>query len=276
MRAPLLHAKLVRALETLRRSDGGFPASTVGLSEVEPTAVAALALGGDDAARGWLVGRQGPGGGFVGADGRVEGPTTAALASLALERPAARRALRFAVAQRGLPLPGANDPRPRGWGWTADTRSFVEPTARVLIAAKRLTPGDRRLAAEGTGLLEEWQCSDGGWNHGVSSVLDAELPGYAQTTAIALVALQGENAPFVRRGLSFLRRSWPREPGAMTTAQAMIAFRLHAVAGELESGFASLGPMMRRPSFLERPVAVAWAALATGPDELLDSLRAAS
>jgi hypothetical protein len=168
----------------------------------------------------------------------------------------------------------ARDATLKGWGWTSDTRSFVEPTSRVLIAAKRLSPGDRRVRADATRLLREWQCYDGGWNHGVAHVLDAKLPGYAQTTAMALIALQGERGAYVDEGVEFLRDAWRREPGALTTAQALVAFRLHGIASEVRDGYGALERMAGLPAFAEKPVAVAWAALATGPDELLGSLRA--
>jgi hypothetical protein len=267
-----VHVDLLRELSVLRRPDGGFPTSRGGLSEVEPTAVTALALEGDSRARAWLQARQQPDGGFHGADGRVDGPASAALAALALEGESARRALAFAVSRRGLPPPEVTDQIPRGWGWTADARSFVEPTSRVLIAAKRLTPGDPAVI-EAKAVLAERQCVDGGWNHGIITVLDEHLPGYVQTSAVALVALEGESGRIVRRGLGFLRRNWRREAGGLTTAQAAVALRLHRVDDEIGPALAALIEISRRRSFLGRTVGLAWAALATGPDALLDPFR---
>jgi Prenyltransferase and squalene oxidase repeat len=270
---PQLHADLLRELRRLRRPDGGFPTGPGGESEVEPTAVAGLALPGDPGVRRWLLSHQRSDGGFDQQDGRAGGPTSAALAALVLEDASARRALDFAVAHRGRPLPDARDPERRGWGWTSDTRSFVEPTSRVLVAAKQLTPADRSARGDAVLLLEEWQCADGGWNHGVAVVLDTKLPGYAQTTAIALIALHGERRAFVQDGLRFLRRTWAREPGALTTAQALIAFRLHGAEDETGRARAALEKITSRKSFLGGTVALAWAALATGPDNLLEPLR---
>src|SRR5262245_39977382 len=98
--AATLHSTFARTLARLRGPDGGFPVSVDGESEVEPTAVAALAL--DDArARSWLAGRQRADGGYLERDGRRDGATTSALAALALDDPkAARRALAFAIAHR--------------------------------------------------------------------------------------------------------------------------------------------------------------------------------
>ena len=96
-----------------------------GVSEVEPTVVAALAL--DDArARAWLETRQRADGGFDELDGRVDGPTTAALAALALDDRSARSVLsRYAIRERGLPLPNAADPNAASAGaGPSDTRSL--------------------------------------------------------------------------------------------------------------------------------------------------------
>jgi hypothetical protein len=267
-----LHAEHLRALAERRRPDGGFPTSPGAVSEVEPTVLAGLALGGDARARSWVAGRQREDGGVGELGGRHDGPTTAALASLLLEGEAARRALAFAVAHRGLPLPGEGKER-QGWGWTADTRSFVEPTARVLIAANRLTPSDATVIGEAKRLLRTWQCADHGWNHGVATVLGDNLTGYAQTTAVALIALRREGSEdFVRRGLAFLRDRWHREAGRLTTAQARIAFRFHAAEGDAKRTTSTLEERRSRARRAST-VALAWSALATGPDELLDPLR---
>ncbi len=158
-----LHSRLVDELEALRQPDGGLPTSIGGPSEVEPTAVAALVM--RLRAQEWLRRRQRPDGGFGERNGRSDGPTTAALAALVLQdRGRARSALRFAVERRGLPLPNAKDPERReAWGWTSDARSLVEPTARVLLAVKRLTPSDRATRLEALRLFAERQCESGGW-----------------------------------------------------------------------------------------------------------------
>ena len=74
-------------------------------------------------------------------------------------------------------------------------------------------------------------------------------------------------------GVAFLRSGWRREPGGLTTAQAVAAFRLHGMQGEAADATVELETLAKRPSFTERPLTVAWAALATGPDALLDPLR---
>lgn len=257
----------------MRRPDGGFPTSVGGPSEIEPTTVAAMALR-DGRAREWLASSQRADGGFDEPGGRPGGPSSAALAALALDPQQAKRALAFAIERRGLPLPNARDPELRmGWGWTDDARSLVEPTSRVLLAVNALTPSDRSTREEAVGLLRHRQCDDGGWNYGNASVYDVDLRGYAQTTAIALIALQGERTRLVGPALDFLRRQWRREPGGLTVAQALVAFRLHGAHDDCLSVLNGLVGLSTRRSFLERPLAVAWAALATGPDQILEPLR---
>ena len=102
---------------------------------------------------------------------------------------------------------------------------------------------------------------------------DVDLRGYAQTTAIALVALQKEAADLVESGVRFLRRSWRGEPGSLTTAQALLAFRLHGVVDEVGPALRVLDREAGRRTFVARPLAIAWAALATGPDAMLEPLR---
>ncbi|MCZ7587259.1 MAG: hypothetical protein M5U27_00025 [Gaiella sp.] len=277
MDAQLLHRRLVAELQALRQADGGLPASAGGPSEVEPTAVAALVLRSPGPEE-WLRVRQRPDGGFGERDGRPDSPTVAALAALVLSHPnRARSALRYAIERRGLPLPNAKDPDRRvAWGWTDDARSLVEPTARVLLAVKRLDPSDRATRLEALRLFGERQCASGGWNYGNASVYDVDLRAYAQTTAVALIALQGEDDALTGPGIGFLRRAWRREPGGLTAAQALVAFRLHAVHDEVAPAVDHLAGLAARPSFRERPLGVAWAALATGPDELLEPLRPSS
>jgi hypothetical protein len=262
-----VHAEHLKALVARRVTDGGFSPSTHGPAEVESTVLAGLALGGDPAARAWLRRRQRADGGFGEASGRHDGPTSAALAALLLDGEAARRALAFAVSHRGRPLPGAGDER-EGWGWTAETRSFVEPTSRVLIAANVLTPSDEHVRGEATRLLRTWQCADDGWNHGVATVLGDDLTGYAQTTAIALIALRDERAAYVRRALEFLRSRWRREAGRLTVAQAAVAFRFHRADRDAAAAVAALERKVDRAARAST-VALAWSALATGPDSLL-------
>ena len=271
--APDLHAALARALTSLRRPDGGLPMSVEGASEVEPTALAALAL--DDAgARRWLATRQRPDGGFEELQGRSDGPTTAALVALALDdRVAARRSLAYALAQRGLPLPDAADPDRRTAVGLDGRRPVARRADRTRPYCRQRTDAERRGdPAEALGLLTARQCADGGWNFGTASVYAVDLRGYAQTTAMALIALQRGASGRRRAGVRLPARHWPLEPGGLTVAQAFLAFRLH--------GRRTRRPPRRRASSdLTAPLVPRAAARRRlgdprhRPDALLDPLR---
>ena len=211
-----LHVPLRRRLARLRRSDGGFPMSLDGPSEVEATVVAALAL-----TTPWPR---------DGCD-RDSAPTEASTSwTNVLRAQPRRRWLHWRFTGRRLArrstsssrneqrlLPGATAPDDHlGWGWAsnpADARAFVEPTARALTAVKALAPENASARSEAVRVLTRLQCADGGWNYGTASVNAVDLRGYAQTTAIALVGLQGESSALAESGLRFLRRSFPVEPG---------------------------------------------------------------
>lgn len=266
------------ALAAARLRDGGFGLAHGGASEAEPTAVAALALD-DPVARAWLARTQRPDGGFAAADGRPESPSVAALAALALadDREARSRAFAHALANRaptvGESGDGDQDGRD-GWGWTNDSYSWVEPTSRVLLATKILHPDDAATRAEAVRILRERHCLDGGWNYGSTSVKGVDLRGYAQTTAVALMALQGEAPSLVDPALRFLKKRWRDEPGGLTLAQSAVALDLHRAEGVGEIRTA-LDTAFRKTAFLGNVLAIAWAALATAP-AAVDRLRSTS
>ena len=97
----------------------------------------------------------------------------------------------------------------------------------MLLAVNALTPDDAATRREAVGLLRARQCADGGWNFGNASVYDVDLRGYAQTTAMGLIALQQGHARVVSRAFGFLAANWRLEPGGLTVAQALVAYRLH-------------------------------------------------
>ena len=256
------------ALAAARSRDGGFALARGGHSETEPTAVAALALD-DPVARAWLARAQRRDGGFAAADGRPESPSVAALAALALadDPGSSSRAFAHALANRASTVgeSGSGDQNGRdGWGWTNDTYAWVEPTSRILLATKVLRAGDSATRAEALRILRERQCVDGGWNYGNTSVKGVDLRGYAQTTAVALMALQGDAPSLVDPGLRFLEKRWRDEPGGLTLAQSAVALDLHRAdgVGELH---AALGATFHKTEFLGNVLTLGWAALASAP-----------
>jgi hypothetical protein len=243
-------------------------------AEPEPTALAAIALDDGDA-RAWLVDHQREDGGFglVAGSVIVDAPTS--IAALALPVGEAReRALDHLVEHRAEPMASyevaPHDPDTRGWGWTRGAFGWIEPTARALLALRLHRPGAIAEIEDGFAILADRECRGGGWNYGNSIVYDVALPPFAQTTAIALVGIQGAMPEAAARGSEVLRRLWSLEPGGLSLAMTLAAFRLtddpaaSLVEAELERRFDGDG-------LLDDVVAIAWAAIATGPG--LETLR---
>jgi hypothetical protein len=162
------------------------------------------------------------------------------------------------------------NPNLPGWGWTLGTFGWVEPTARALLALQLLRPSARAQIQDALAFLADRECDGGGWNYGNPAVLGVALEPYAQTTAAALIGLQGEDSGPFARGLRKLEVLWQAERGGLTLAMALAAFRLadRPVADEVE---AALADEFERTALLDDVVALAWAALATGPG--IDALR---
>lgn len=97
------------------------------------------------------------------------------------------------------------DRRFKGWPWSPDSSSWIEPTAHSLLALKKAMrrreqsgiPSEPCAARirEAESMMLDRRSVDGGWNYGNRRVLRVDLPSFPETTAIALLGLQGcENA----------------------------------------------------------------------------------
>jgi len=254
-------------LSALRNPDGGYPPVTGGDSEPEPTALAALALD-DDEARTWLLDRQRPDGAwFVGPDALGSDAATP-FGALALEgTSASESAVDYLIAHPAAYVDPDN-PEDRGWGWTYGTYTWVDPTARTLVALNRLRPNARPIP-RGQLALELRECVGGGWNYGSPEVLGTNVEPYLATTAMAVMALHSLADPMLERGTNVIKRLWPEEDGLLSGALAVAALRLTDNATE-----AMEGVLVKRMSFghlAPDAVALAWTAIALGPG--LDRLR---
>ena len=262
-----LHERIASRLRSLRTGDGFGPAPG-SAPEPEPTALAAMALD-DDAGRRWLADHQSEDGSFGIRAGKVENDSATGLAALALLPGNAReKALDYLVTTPAMSLPFAPDapldPTTRGWAWTDGTFGWVEPTARAVLTLRLLRPGATAPIADGVAVLEDRQCDDGGWNYGNPVVLGDHLPSYGQTTAVALLALQGDPRTATDRGIGALRTRSREERGGLTLATSLAAFRLldTSSAGAVES---DLEDEIERSWLMDDVVALSWAAIATGP-----------
>lgn len=90
-----------------------------------------------------------------------------------------------------------------GWGWVEDTASWVEPTSYALLSARAWGAADHPRVQEGTKLLLDRRCDDGGWNYGNPSVLGAVLESDPPPTAWACMALS-DRATELGGALSYL------------------------------------------------------------------------
>ncbi len=225
----------------------------------------ALALG-DAEASAWIEGAQASRGSVGIAAGQVFRDVTA-LAVLAMRSPTSiSSALAWLVGARGRSEPQSvfvpHDPNTRGWSWTTDTYGWTEPTAWGVLALRSLAEvGD--AVADGISLLRDRECAGGGWNYGNRVVLEEALPPFVQTTALALIALQGLDEPMAARGLAWLARAWESEAeGLLSVAAAATTLRSYAAP----EATAAATALRRRLEGVTDPdtVALAWAAIALG------------
>ena len=243
-------------LEFLRRSqnpDGGwgyFPGKT---SWLEPTAYAALALHGEPAAdRAWklLSSWQMPDGGWQPSVGvKVSTWGTSLCATIAMARKEWGAPLQkgiawlvgssgvesdwlsVLVARTGL-VKTERDVSLKSWPWKPGNSGWVEPTVHALVALKmassKISSSDLRDRVRiGEAQLLDVRSRDGGWNYGSPAALGVDLPSYPETTALALLGLQGH----VDLGKAFdlAQRQIGETPSPLARAWLTIAMRLHGV-----------------------------------------------
>jgi hypothetical protein len=248
-----------QALIAYQNPDGGWGAQDGRASSTEVTALATVALGRLEApvaragaARGlrWLTEHQHDDGGWP-VSARVDAACwSTALAVLALEALGRERAsaargarwllrrapgtfglgvsllYRFARSSMAVQL----NPHLKGWAWTADASSFVEPTCYSVLALKRLRASLPGAAVteridEAECLLYDRMCRGGGWNYGNSTVLDADLWPYADVTALALLALADyPERDGNRQSLRALRGMLEHVDSGLSLAWAVLCF----------------------------------------------------
>jgi hypothetical protein len=243
-------------LDILRRSqnpDGGWSYYSGKQSWLEPTFYGALVLHGDPAAdRAWSLIKswQQPDGSWpptAGAAisgwgaalcltlahlrGDVDATYLKGIAYLLKTAGTESEMWRRALARVGLLSPGRNLSL-KGWPWKEGTSSWVEPTALTLVALKKASalvpaPELTERIYSGEALLLDVRCKDGGWNFGSPWTLGEDQRSYPETTALALLGLQGRT----EAGSSVdLAKRWLSETSSsLARAWITIALRLHGV-----------------------------------------------
>jgi hypothetical protein len=248
------------ALRQAQNPDGGwgyFPGKS---SWLEPTAYAALALHGDPAGdRAWTLlrswqssdGSWRPSSGVNVANWGTSLCVTIAVARKEWHEPlqkgvdwllassgAESRMVNRIAASIGL-LKSERNIALKAWPWKPDTSGWVEPTAHALVALKQASQKvsnsdlQERLRM-GEAELMDVRSRDGGWNYGSPAALGVDLPSYPETTALALLGLQG------RAGLGgafdLAARQLQQTPSPLARAWLTIASRLHGAKPEEPTG----------------------------------------
>jgi len=243
-------------LETLRRSqnpDGGWGYFSGKASWLEPTAYAALALHGDPAAdRAWELLRswQLPDGSWPPSAG-IKTPSwgTSLCATIAMVRNEWGAPLQKGIAwlvgsvgtesdwlsvlvsRIGL-VDYGRDVSLKSWPWKPGNSGWVEPTVHAIVALKMASgkisgKNLRERVRIGEAELLDVRGRDGGWNYGSPKVLGVDLPSYPETTALALVALQGRSD--LGKAFDLALRQIGETPSPLARAWLTIAMRLHGM-----------------------------------------------
>jgi Squalene-hopene cyclase C-terminal domain len=297
-------------LRNSQNPDGGWGYRPGSQSSAEPSAWSILALRAHEAhtritlssASDWLRRTQRADGAWPTSSGKDPGCWTTALACLALlelataSRDAIVRGIKWLCAtwpaeggllwrfrqtwMRNSATVVRQDHSLRGWSWTPETASWVEPTAYALILLQNV-PGefyppeaDERVQL-GEKMLYDRACPGGGWNAGNPLVYG--VPGVPRIgpTVWALLALRNHKDRVVNiESLEWLERNYDhiRSPGSLALAQ--LCLRVYGrPAAPIEP---ELYKFYQQNQFLNSIPVAAWASLAASgvPDWLERSFQA--
>jgi hypothetical protein len=244
----------VAMLRTMQNPDGGWGYFPGKKSWLEPTLFTAMALHGEPAAdRAWrLVSSwQQQDGSWRPQDGvQVDNAGTALCVTMACVRGEFGEPFRKGVewllstvgveftwekrvlgtVARWFGVQPDRDQKLTGWPWKPDEASWVEPTAHALVALKKasnrfVNPRLRERVRLGEAQLFDVRCKDGGWNYGAPIARGVDLPSYPETTALALLGLQGR--PDLGPALDQAARLLNSEPSPLARAWLRIALQVN-------------------------------------------------
>ncbi len=117
-----------------------------------------------------------------------------------------------------------------GWPWKPGQASWVEPNAHAIVALKQAAvkvPSARLKdrVRMGEAELLDVRCADGGWNYGSHAALQVDLVAFPETTALALIGLQGHAG--LEKSLDLAARMAAETTSPLARAWLTIALRLH-------------------------------------------------
>ncbi len=131
----------------------------------------------------------------------------------------------------------------QGWPWRPGNSTWIEPTAHTLVALKKVLGRYRtaEVAArvrDGENLVLSRRCVDGGWNYGTPNMLYSDLPSYPETTALALLALDGREEREYPGAIDLAEKFRNETKSSLGKAWLQIALRCHGrdVAAPVENG----------------------------------------
>ena len=119
-----------------------------------------------------------------------------------------------------------------GWPWREGNATWIEPTVHTLVALKKVAGGYRsaeiqKRVRDGEDLVISRRCLDGGWNYGTPNMLNTELPGFPETTGLALVGLAGRGENEYSGALTLAERFRVETKSSLGRAWLQIALRCH-------------------------------------------------
>ncbi|HWE39086.1 MAG TPA: hypothetical protein VG406_21235 [Isosphaeraceae bacterium] len=257
--------------------------------DVEPTALAALALLADDpgrhapaarAAADWLAGRQRPDGALgAGKEGDEPGWSTSYAmvlwAALGSHGAHLGRAARWLLGRRGDVLPRdavgviGHDTTIPGWPWVEGTHSWLEPTAWAVLALGGAGLLAHPRTRDGVRLIRDRALPAGGWNYGNNRAFGHVLRPQPATTGLALLALAraGDRSAVVARGRRYLLGALPGTRSAQAIGWGVLALRASGRAPEGAATWlaAAAAAALRRPESAVRLACVLLAAGSRAP-----------
>lgn len=239
-------------LKETQNPDGGWGYFPRKQSWLEPTFYAAVALAGDPAAdRAWelLKSWQNADGGWrPSADVQVPSWSTSLCISLAQSRgefgAPFQKGISWLLNSAGVEgawwqrvlfatkLFGEPDRTfgLKGWPWKPGTASWVEPTSHAIVALKQASTkmSNSNLHERirlGEAQLVDVRCTDGGWNYGSHRALEVDLVAFPETTALALIGLQGHAD--LGKSLDLAARMAAETTSPLARCWLTIALKLH-------------------------------------------------
>jgi hypothetical protein len=154
----------------------------------------------------------------------------------------------------------------RGWGWTPQTSSWVEPTSFAILALEQageavsapIVSARRDLARS---LLFDRMCPGGGWNCGNPSVYGVKGNALIVPTSFALIALRSSWGSLeISQSLKWLALSIREVQSASSLAVARICFAIHGHT--LLEDLPAFADLYAKDQFLGNIQTLAWVSLA--------------